>query len=122
MKKHKKPTYRAPEEVLNGIRKDKLKFDFEYQLYMEKQDYWEETLGRMFKKVSSHCLPNMKQKLCGMPGWKVIDNDQDGISLIKFIHKVYFDTDGPKHSIQDIVTVHKKLFLCFQKKDWSLDK
>jgi hypothetical protein len=32
------------------------------------------------------------------------------------------DTDGFKQSIQEIVTVHKKFYLCFQKKDWALDE
>ena len=74
-------------------------FDFEYQLYMKKQANWEETMGRIFEKVSSHCLPNMKQKLQGMPGWEVLDDNQDGISLMKLPHKVYFNTDGTKQSI-----------------------
>ena len=57
-----------------------------------------------------------------MTRWEAIDDNQDGISLIKLLHKVYFNTDVSKQSIQEIVTAHKKLFLCFQKKDWSLDE
>ena len=57
-----------------------------------------------------------------MTGWEAISKDQDGFSLIKLLHKVHFDIDESKQSIQEIVTAHKKLFLCFQKKDWSLDK
>ena len=64
----------------------------------------------------------MKQKLQGMPGWEAINDNQDGISLIKLLHKVYFDTDESKQSIQEIITAHKKLYLWFQKKDWSLDE
>ena len=62
-KKQKRPTYEAPEEVLNGTKRDELIFDFKYGLYLKKQANWEETLGRIFEKVSSHYLTNMKQKL-----------------------------------------------------------
>ena len=89
---------------------------------MKKQANWEETSGRIFEKVSSYCLPNMKQEKPGMPGWEEINDDQDGISLIKLLHKVYFDTDGSKQSMQEIVTAHKKLYLGCQRKDWSLDE
>ena len=64
----------------------------------------------------------MKQKLRGIPEWEAINKDQDGISLIKLLHKVYFDTDGPKQFIWEIMTAYKKIFLCFQKKEWSLDE
>ena len=77
MKKIERPTYECPTEVTNGTRKDKLKFDFEYQLYMEKQDNWEEIPGRIFEKLCSYCAPNKKTKLRGMPGWEAIGNDQD---------------------------------------------
>ena len=42
--------------------------------------------------------------------------------MVKLLHRVYFDTDGFKQSMSEMVLVDKELFLCFQKKEWSLDK
>ena len=63
----------------------------------------------------------MKTKLCEMEGWIDIEETQDGIHMIKFLHRVYFDTDGSKQSMREMVLADKKLYLCYQKKDWSLD-
>jgi hypothetical protein len=42
--------------------------------------------------------------------------------MVKLLHRVYFDTDGSKQSMREMVLADKKLYLCFQKKEWSLDK
>ena len=81
--------------------------------------------GKQMKPGSfktSHCSPNMKTKLRGMLKWKDIKDSQDGILLVKMLHQIYFDQDGSKQSMWEIVTPDKKLYLYFQKKDWSLDK
>ena len=57
-----------------------------------------------------------------MEGWTKIEDKHDGITLIKFLHWVYFDTDGSKQSMREIVLADKKLYLCFHKKEWSLDE
>ena len=88
---------------------------------MKKQDNWKEHAGKMFEKLSSHCSPTMKTKLCGMEGWAEVEDDQSGIRMIKLLHRVYFDTDGSKQSVREMVLADKKLLLCYQKKDWSLD-
>eukprot|EP00957_Ditylum_brightwellii_P006783 514665-Ditylum_brightwellii.AAC.1 len=64
----------------------------------------------------------MKTKLCGMEGWAVIKESQDRIKMIKLLHRVYFDTDVSKELMREMVLANKKLFLCFQKKELSLDK
>ena len=77
---------------------------------------------KIFEKLSSHCAPNMKTKLCRMEGWTDIKESQDGIKMVKLLHRVYFDTDGAKQSMREMVLADKKLYLCFQKKEWSLDE
>ena len=83
---------------------------------------WKENSGKIFEKLSSHCAPNMKTKLCGMEGWTDIKESQDGIKMVKLLHRVYFDTDGSKQSMREIVLADEKLYLCFQKKEWSIDE
>ena len=57
-----------------------------------------------------------------MEGWADIEDPRDGIRMVKFLHRVYVDTDGSKQSMSKMVLADKKLFLCFQKKEWSLDE
>jgi hypothetical protein len=57
-----------------------------------------------------------------MQGWSEIEDAQDGIRLVKLLHMVYFDTDGSRQSARELVLADKKLYLCYQKKDWSLDE
>ena len=64
----------------------------------------------------------MKTKLRGMEGWTELKESQDGVAMVKLLHRVYFDTDGSKQSMREMVLADKKLYLCFQKKEWSLNK
>ena len=64
----------------------------------------------------------MKTKLCGMEGWTDIKESQDRIKMVKLLHRVYFNTDGSKQSMREMVLADEKLYLCFQKKEWSLNE
>ena len=92
-------------------------FERKFEQWMKKGDTWSENSDKIFEKPSSHCAPSMKTKLCGMEGWADIEDSQDRIRMIKFLHIVYFDTDGYTQSMREIVLADKKLFLSFQKKE-----
>ena len=64
----------------------------------------------------------MKTKLRGMEGWTDIKESQDRSKMVKLLHRAYFDTDGSKQSMREMVLADKKLYLCYQKKEWSLDE
>ena len=64
----------------------------------------------------------MKTKIRGMEIWTEFKDVQDGIRMIKLLHRVYFDTDGSKQLMREMVLADKKLYLYFQKKEWSLDE
>ena len=118
------PVYEEPYESTGteATRKLLLMFDRRFEQFMKKQDNWKENSGKIFEKLSSHCAPTMKTKLRGMEGWSEVEEDQDGIKMTKLLHRVYFDTDGSKQSMREMVLADKKLYLCFQKKEWSLDE
>jgi uncharacterized protein CbrC (UPF0167 family) len=96
-------------------------FERKYTQFLKQEETWKENSGKIFEKLSSHCSPTMKTKLRGMQGWTEIEDMQDGIKMVKLLHRVYFDTDGSKQSVREMVLADKKLYLCYQKKDWSLD-
>ena len=56
-----------------------------------------------------------------MEGCAEIEDQQDGICMIKFLHRVYFNTNGFKQSMIEMVLANKKIYLYFQKEEWSLD-
>jgi hypothetical protein len=94
----------------------------EWKEWWKNKKTWKENSGKIFEKLSSHCAPIMKIKLLGMEGWTEIEESQDGVKMVKLLHRVYFDTGGSKQLMQEMVLADKKLYLCFQKKEWSLDK
>ena len=55
-----------------------------------------------------------------MEGWTDIKESQDGIKMVKLLHGVYFNTDGSKQSMREMVLADKKLHLYFQKKNGAL--
>jgi hypothetical protein len=124
IKRAENPVYKKPDKTTRDVatRKALMLFDRKFEQPMKKEETWKENLGKSFKKLTSHCVPSMKTKLCGMEGWTNIEESQDGIKMVKLLHRVYFDTDGSKQSMREIVLADKKLFLCFHKKEWSLDK
>ena len=97
-------------------------FGRKFEQWMKKEETWKENLGKIFEKLSSHCDPSMKTKFRRMERWTNIKESQDGIKMVKLLHRVYFDTDGFKQSMRELVLAEKKVFLCFQKKEWSLNK
>jgi hypothetical protein len=94
----------------------------EWNKWWRNKKTWKENSGKIFEKLSSHCAPTMMTKLRGMEGWTEIEESQDGVKMVKLLHRVYFDTDGSKQSMQEMVLAGKKLYLCVQKKEWSLNK
>ena len=124
IKKAEAPYWKEPEEPSGDkvTRREELRFDAKWKAWYAKTQTWEDNCGKIFEKLSSHCAPTMKTKLRGMEGWSDIEEKQDGIKLVKLLHRVYFDTDGSRQSMREMVLADKKLYLCFQKKDWTLDE
>ena len=118
------PTYEEPTEPTGdaATRRGLLRFGKEWDQWWKREQTWKKNSGKIFEKLPSHCAPTMKTKLRGMEGWTDIKESQDGIKMVKLLHRVYFDTDGSKQSMQEMVLADKKLYLCFQKKEWTLDE
>ena len=70
IKKQQCPKYKEPNEPKNGSKKDDLKFAVEYDCYMKRELNLDETTGRIFEKLSSHCSPNMKKNYKACPDGK----------------------------------------------------
>jgi hypothetical protein len=96
IKKAEAPAYEEPEEPTGdaATRRGLLWFDKEWDQWWKNEKTWKENSGKIFEKLSSHCAPTMKTKLCRMEGWTDIEESQDGIKMVKLLHRVYFDTDG----------------------------
>ena len=115
IRKAEVPEYKEPDEPTGEAvtRKATLRFEAEWKEWWERKKTWKENSGKIFEKLSSHCAPTMKTKLRGMEGWTDIEETQDGVAMVKLLHRVYFDTDGSKQSMREMVLTDKKLYLCF---------
>ena len=72
IKKAEAPSYSdsEPEEPTGeaATRRANLRFDMEWKEWWQKKKTWNDNSGKIFEKLSSHCAPTMKTKLCGMEG------------------------------------------------------
>ncbi len=68
-----------------------------------------------------HCSPSMETKLQSMVGFEDVVDEQDSLKLIKLLWKAYFEQDGTKQAILEIVEANKRLMLCWQKPGMSID-
>ncbi len=62
-----------------------------------------------------HCSPSMETKLQSMDRYEAVEEDQDGLEIIKLLRKAYFEQDSTKQAILEIVKADKRLMLCWQK-------
>ncbi len=57
----------------------------------------------------------METKLESMPEYEGIVSPQDGLRLIELLKKIYFEQDGSKQRLAEIVDADKRLILCWQR-------
>ena len=63
----------------------------------------------------------MKIKLAGMPEFEQLKTDQDGVGLANLLRRIYFDQDGSKQAMVELVEANKTMYLCWQRPGMSLD-
>ncbi len=63
----------------------------------------------------------METKLQSMDGYKAVEEDQDGLELIKLLQKAYFEQESTKQTILKIVEADKRLMICWQRPGMSIN-
>ena len=81
----------------------------------------EENNKNAYEIILKHCDPSMKMKLESTADFQQIEEEQDGMEFLKLLHSIYFQHDGAKQNIMELVKTEKKLFLIYQGKNKSLD-
>ena len=89
--------------------------------YLKELDQWEENNSKLYVRFMLHCSPSMETKLESMAGFEAVVNDLDGLGLIKLLRKAYFEQDGTKQAMLEIVEADKRLMLCWQKPGMTID-
>ena len=66
----------------------------------------------------------MKAKLKGIDMWNKIEEDQDGLALIKLLQNITFHKDGSKQYMMELVEAENSLYFYFsvQRKHMTLEK
>ena len=52
----------------------------------------------------------MRSKLEGMDTWDKIEEDQDGLALVKMLHDTTFHKDGSNQSMVELVEEDKSIY------------
>ena len=101
--------------------KDLSTFNYKHSKYLREADQWEENNSKLYIRFMQHCSPSMETKLQSMVGYETMQNDLDGLELVKMLRKAYFEQDGTKQAILEIVEADKRLMLCWQKPGMTID-
>ena len=126
IKSRKVPVFEAPKDLTKD-EEDKMtrralkEYDTSYETAHKGKTNWKNNNEIAFSKFLSHCTPSMRGKLQGMETWTVIEEKMDGLGLIKLLQDITFQQDGSKQSILEIVEAVRSLYVCFQRKDQSLE-
>ena len=71
--------------------------------------------------VLGQCTQEMKAKLEGREGWPKILDNQDGVGLLKAIHRLCNQQDGRATGLMEIVTLERSLALNVQGRRSEVD-
>ena len=75
----------------------------EYTEYKRKERIWAQTNPRIFNMILGQCTQEIKVKLEGRDGWPVILEAQDGVGLLKALHRLCNQQDGGSTRLMEIV-------------------
>ncbi len=103
-----KPT----EPATNASAKELSTYNYKHVKYLRESDKWEENNSKLYICFMEHYSPSMETKLQSMVGYEDVVDKQDGLELIKLLQKAYFEQDGTKQAILEIIEAHKRLMLC----------
>ena len=88
-------------------------FKYKIDKYFKQVAQWEENNNRIYNRFHLHSSPSMETKLESMPDFETVKLEQDGIGLIKLLRKTFFEQDGTKQAMLEIVEADKRLMLCW---------
>ena len=93
----------------------------DYIEFKKKERMWAQTNPWIFNMVLGQCTQEMKAKLEGREGWPTILEEQDGVALLKAIHRLCNQQDSWSTGLMEIVTLEKSLALNVQGKRSTFD-
>ncbi len=97
-------------------------YKFEIPQYLKDKRQWQSNNKQIYMRYKRHTSPAMETKLESMPEYEGIISSQDGLRLIKLLKKIYFEQDGSKQQLSEIVYVDKRLMLCWQRPSITIDE
>ncbi len=71
----------------NTTAKELISFNYKHSKYLQEADEWEENNSKLYICFMEHCSPSMETKLQSMDGFEAVEEDQDGLELIKLLRK-----------------------------------
>ena len=117
------PTFSEPAEPADPTNtKQKITYEHKLKKWLREEDEWTDINGRIFEKFKEHCAESMLSKLSGMAEYDGLDDDQDGIRLVKLLREIYFEQDGTRQAMAELVAADKRLMLCWQRPGWTLEE
>ncbi len=98
--------------VADTSEKVKGTYSYKWGKYLKETNQWEKNNCKLYVRFILYCLPSMETKLESMARFEAVVNNLDGLELIKLLQKAYFEQDGTKQAMLEIVKSDKQLILC----------
>ena len=73
------------EPATNVLAKELSTYNYKHAKYLHEADEWEENNSKLYIRFMQHCSPSMETKLQSMEGFEAVEEDQDGLELIKLL-------------------------------------
>ena len=77
---------------------------------------------QIYMRYKRYTSPVMETKLESMSTYEVIVTTQYGLGLIELLKNIYFEQDGSKQQLVEIVDADKRLMLCWQGPGMGIDE
>jgi len=116
----KEATLPVPQLPKNPDEQQKLMWGKDCDMYLKKQDRYEENKAKVFAFILGQCDEGMKNKLQSDSTHETIDDTFDVISLLKLMKDAAYDAHDKKSPALQAVAAWKQLLRAFQKENESL--
>ncbi len=97
-------------------------YKFKMPQYLKDKLQWQLNNKQIYMRYKRHTSPAMETKLESMPEYEGIVSLQDGLKFIDLLKKIYFEQDGSKQRLAEIVDADKRQMLCWQHPGMTIDK
>ena len=100
--------------------KDKLIWGKKYDLYLKKEERYDDQKAKVFTVVTGQCEKSVKNQVQVAKGYATAETGSDVIGLLRMIKNIAFDTNDRKYPVMQAAMAWKNLAKVWQQETEDL--